>query len=62
VAAGVAVEEGGAGGGTSLRLDPRDLVLLVWGRISLAEALQRGAAVEGDAAPVERLLAQLDPL
>jgi uncharacterized protein (TIGR03083 family) len=61
-AAGVAVEEGGAGGGTSLRLDPRDLVLLVWGRISLAEALQRGAAVEGDAAPVERLLAQLDPL
>ena len=59
---GVAVQEGGAGGGTTLRLDPRDLVLLVWGRISLGEALRRGGTVEGDAAPVERLLAQLDPL
>jgi uncharacterized protein (TIGR03083 family) len=61
-AGGVTVEEGGAGAGTALRIDPRDLVLLVWGRISLPEALERGAAVDGDQALVERLLAGLDPL
>ncbi len=59
---GVTVEEGAAGGGTRLRIAPADLVLLVWGRITLAEARTRGAGVDGDAAALERLLAQLDPL
>lgn len=61
-ASGVTVTEGAAGGGTVLRIDPRDLVLLVWGRIPLSEALRRGAAIDGDAAAVERLLGHLDPL
>ncbi len=59
---GVSVTEGGSGGGTALRIDPPDLVLLVWGRIPLSEALDRGAAIDGDAAAVERLLGHLDPL
>lgn len=59
-AEGVTLSEGG--GSTTLRLDPRDLVLLVWGRITLAEALARGGAIDGDAAVVESLLTRLDPL
>ena len=57
----VTVSEGG-GAGTTLRCDPGELVLLVWGRISLADALARGATVDGDPASLEALLAQLDPL
>lgn len=60
--AGVSVAEGRGAAGATLRIDPRDLVLLVWGRITLAEALGRGATLEGDRPLVERLLAQLDPL
>jgi len=58
---GVTVSEGGTAG-TTLRLDPGELVLLIWGRISLADALARGATVDGDPASLEALLAQLDPL
>ncbi|HEX3607202.1 MAG TPA: maleylpyruvate isomerase family mycothiol-dependent enzyme [Candidatus Dormibacteraeota bacterium] len=57
-----AVEEGSSGAAATLRIDPGDLVLLTWGRISLAGALERGAVIEGDAAAVERLLGGLDPL
>jgi uncharacterized protein (TIGR03083 family) len=59
---GLTVTEGGSGAGTTLRLDPRDLVLLVWGRISLADAVARGGVIDGDPAPLRSLLSQLDPL
>ncbi|TMD95954.1 MAG: maleylpyruvate isomerase family mycothiol-dependent enzyme [Chloroflexi bacterium] len=59
---GVAVTDGGQGARSTLRLDPGELVLLVWGRITLADALARGGRIDGDAASLESLFAQLDPL
>jgi uncharacterized protein (TIGR03083 family) len=61
-AQGITATESGGGAGTTLRLDPRDLVLLIWGRIAVADALARGAAIDGDPAPLESLFAGLDPL
>ncbi|HEX6493052.1 MAG TPA: hypothetical protein VF112_06040, partial [Candidatus Dormibacteraeota bacterium] len=58
---GVTVTEGAAAA-TTLRADPGELVLLIWGRISLAEALARGARVDGDTSTLESLLAHLNPL
>jgi uncharacterized protein (TIGR03083 family) len=61
-ATGVTVTEGDAPAAATVRLDPRELVLLVWGRISLDEAVSRGATVEGDASLPPAVLNQLDPL
>ncbi len=59
---GVTVTGGDAGATSTLRLDPCDLALLVWGRISVDEAVSRGATIEGDAALPAAVLETLDPL